>query len=433
MIEPVTARRDLPSLTLAGVWAILALTGCESAPGDAPVLLRPDSVATPAAPGSGEPNLVVSPEGTVYLSWLEPSETGTALKFATWEGRAWGEARTVTDRPNLFVNWADVPSLAVFGNGVIAAHWLQKSGTGTYMYDVRMALSRDGGSTWSGDIVPHRDGVRAEHGFVAMTPWRGQLAVLWLDGRQTVTGDPMTLRFTTLSAAGRLGNDIRLDASVCDCCQTAMTAAGDGLVAVYRDRAAGEIRDIYATRLVGGRWTEGRPVHEDGWVIPGCPVNGPAIAARGDTVAVAWFTASPGADAAETETEIRTAGERGRALVAYSVDGGETFGEPVRVDDGESMGRVDIVLLRDGSAVVSWLERTALRAQIRARRVSPSGVSPSSVIAGTEALRATGFPRMVRVADWLVFAWTMPGTTGGVRTAVAALPREWSDPLTGVQ
>jgi hypothetical protein len=431
MTDPRTVTRALRGFTVAVTWAtVLVLAGCGPGP-DQPALLQADSVPTPAAPGSGEPSLVVSPEGVVYLSWLEPSDAGHALKFTSWEGQAWGEARTIIDRPGLFVNWADFPSLAVFGDGVLAAHWLEKSGPGVYSYDVRMALSRDGGATWGDDIIPHRDGVRAEHGFVAMTPWQGQLAVMWLDGRETVHGDPMTLRFSTVTARGALGHDVRLDASVCDCCQTALAIAGNGLLAVYRDRAPGEIRDIYAARYVGGRWTEGRPVHEDGWVIPGCPVNGPAVAARGDTVAVAWFTASPGADTAQTETEIRTAGERGRALVAFSLDGGETFGEPVRVDDGESMGRVDIVLLRDGSAVVSWLERTALRAQVRARRVDPTGASPSSIIAGTEALRATGFPRMVRVADWLVFAWTMPGAAGGVRTAIAALPREWSDPLNG--
>jgi hypothetical protein len=33
-------------------------------------------------------------------------------------------------------------------------------------------------------------------------------------------------------------------------------------------------------------------VHSDNWKIDACPVNGPAIAATGRRVAVAWFTAA---------------------------------------------------------------------------------------------------------------------------------------------
>ncbi len=424
MIELNVSRR--PRLGLPPLLLCAALWGAACGSGDGAPPLRPDMVPTPAGAGSGEPNLVVGADDVAYLSWLEPSETGHALKLAPWADGGWGETRTVIDRADLFVNWADFPSIAIFNGGVMAAHWLEKSGPGPYSYDVRVALSRDGGSTWGDDIVLHRDGVDAEHGFVSLIPWNDQLAALWLDGRATVHGDPMTLRFTTVDGEGRLGNEVRLDASVCDCCQTAMAATADGLVAVYRNRTEGEVRDIYAARRVDGDWSEGRPVHDDGWVIPGCPVNGPAVAAAGDTVAVAWFTAAEtAADTARTREEIRSAGERGRVLAAFSTDGGGTFGPPIRVDNGQAMGRADIVIL-DGGAAVSWLERTEGGAEVRVRRVDPVGVGPVSVVAGAEAERATGFPRMVRAGDRLVFAWTVPGEEGGVQTAVAGLPVEWT-------
>lgn len=424
MIDQNASGRPWPGLTPVLLCAAFWVAACGSGDGPPPPL-EPETVATPAEAGSGEPNLVVDPQGVVYLSWLEPSDVGHALKLAAWADGGWGEARTVIDRPNLFVNWADFPSVAVFDGGVLAAHWLEKSGPGSYSYDVRLALSRDGGASWSDDIVLHRDGVEAEHGFVSLVPWNRELAALWLDGRATVHGDPMTLRFTTVDAEGRLGTEVRLDASVCDCCQTAMATTADGVVAVYRDRTEGEVRDIYVARYADGEWSDGRPVHNDGWVIPGCPVNGPAVAAAGDTVAVAWFTAAEETgDTALTREEIRSAGERGRVLAAFSTDGGRTFGAPIRVDDGQAMGRVDIVLL-DGAAAVSWLERAENGAEVRIRRVDPSGVGPASVIAGAQAERATGFPRMVRAGDRLVFAWTMPGEAGGVRTAVVGLPAEW--------
>ena len=400
MRRPTTrARSALPGgprlATAATVLALATVAACDapaSAPEPGPPVVGFDTVASPAAAGSGEPNLVVDDDGVAYLSWLEPSEIGHALRFARWKGDGWGEPRTVIDRPDLFVNWADFPSLAVFGDSVLAAHWLQMSGPGTYTYDVRMALSGDGGASWSEDIVPHRDGVEAEHGFVSLAPLGDRLAVLWLDGRATVDGEPMTLRFTTIDASGALGPGTRLDASVCDCCQTAMAPTTDGLVAAYRDRTADEVRDIYAARYIDGAWTDGHPVHRDGWVIPGCPVNGPSLSTRGDTVAVAWFTAAEPSgedrDTAVTREEVRAAGEHGRTLAAFSTDGGASFGPPVRVDDGGAMGRVDVITADGRGALVSWLERTETGAEVRVRRVEPGGVGPAFTVTGAAAARA---------------------------------------------
>ena len=46
--------------------------------------------------------------------------------------------------------------------------WLEKSGSGTYAYDVRMATSKDGGRTWSKPFLLNRDGRKTEHGFVTL-------------------------------------------------------------------------------------------------------------------------------------------------------------------------------------------------------------------------------------------------------------------------
>jgi hypothetical protein len=109
-----------------------------------------DSIASPAAAGSGEPNLAVSPDGRVYMSWLEPvADSGHALRFAVHDGSRWSASRTIRAGRDFFVNWADFPSLEVLSEGHLVAHWLQRSGSGSYAYGVRIAQSRDGGRTWS--------------------------------------------------------------------------------------------------------------------------------------------------------------------------------------------------------------------------------------------------------------------------------------------
>ncbi len=374
-----------------------------SATTEAPPLVL-EALASPAPAGSAEPNVAAGPDG-FYLSWLERTGPGRhALRFSRLGAAGWTEPGTVMERTGLFVNWADFPSLLVLDDGRMAAHWLEKSGPGTYAYDVRAALSDDGGETWSGDIVPHNDGVEAEHGFVSLFPTDGVVGAAWLDGRETVKGEPMTLRFTTISESGAAA-DLVLDPSVCDCCQTDAAVTSAGPIVVYRDRTADEVRDISVVRRVDGQWTEPRPVHEDGWVINACPVNGPAVAAAGDRVAVAWFTGSP-------EPSV---------MVAFSDDAGATFGPPVRLDEGGAQGRVDVLLLDDGSALAAWLEAGESGAEIRVRRVTDRSAGPVMKLADTSKERASGFPRMTRRGDVVLFAWTESGDPSRVRTVLGRL------------
>jgi hypothetical protein len=219
----------------------------------------------------------------------------------------------------------------------------------------------------------------------------------------------MTLRYTTVDARGKLFEEILLDGRVCECCQTGAAMTAEGAVVVYRDRSSNEVRDISVVRNVKGRWTEPRTLHEDGWRIEGCPVNGPAIDGDGRRVAVAWFTA---------------AGDRPRANVAFSTDAGATFGRALQFDDGAPLGRVDIVMLPDGAALVVWLERGANGGMIKARRVDTGGaLSQSFMVAGTSAARSSGFPRLVRAGDDVIFAWTDASTPSRVRVARAALSK----------
>jgi hypothetical protein len=165
------------------------------------------------------------------------------------------------------------------------------------------------------------------------------------------------------------------------------------------------VRDISIIRHVNGAWSEPRTIAPDGWQIQGCPVNGPAVAAAGARVAVAWFTAPDG---------------KARVSVAFSTDAGATFGTPVRVDDGHPQGRVDVALRADGTAFVSWLEQTEKTgARVRVRRFAPDG-SPgeAATVADASAARSSGFPRMVESGGDVVIAWTDSSDPARVRTAV---------------
>lgn len=371
-----------------------------------------EALASPAAPGSAEPSLAAGGDGRVYMTWLEPADSGHALKFATLTGTKWSAPRTVRSGRDFFVNWADFPSVEVLDGNRLAVHWLQRSGRGTYAYGVRIAQSRDGGATWSPGVIPHRDSSESEHGFVAMWREGASLGAVWLDGRKFTKGshdaaNEMMLVSTTVAPDGKLGAELRLDERTCDCCQNAAAMTARGPIIAYRDRSPDEIRDVHVTRRVNGVWVPGKPVHPDNWKIAACPVNGPAVTADGNDVAVAWFTA---------------ANDSARVNVAFSSDAGATFATPIRVDQGSPAGRVDVALLADRSALVTWIERTGGdTAAVRARRVTKDGrVGAAITVAASSAGRASGFPRMAVTGSHVVFAWTVPGRPTSVSVARVA-------------
>lgn len=402
------------ALALAGSAAMAACESSAEAPTRAELAMTVAAISSPTGPGAGEPFLATDDDGRLFLSWLEPVDSAHALRFAVFDDSTWSEPRTIRTGGDFFVNWADFPSIKVVGDGRLAAHWLQKTGVGTYAYGVRVSQSVDGGVTWSDPVTPHRDDSDTEHGFVTLWRERAGMGAVWLDGRRynkeghSPTNE-MMLVTTTIGPDGRLGAETRLDERVCDCCQTAVAMTSNGPVVAYRDRSADEIRDIYVVRRIDGGWTAPVPVHADGWKIAACPVNGPAIAGRESRVALAWFTAAE---------------DSGRVNVAFSSDAGATFGPPVRIDEGKPAGRVDVALLGDGSALVSWIERTGGdTAAVRVRRVTAEGkAAPPVTVATSSAARASGFPRMVMRGNDAIFAWTEPGKPSAVRVARVSNP-----------
>jgi hypothetical protein len=351
---------------------------------------------SPTQSPSGEPYLFTDTNGNTFLSWIEVSEGKNFLKFSKLENEKWSDARVIRSGENWFVNWADYPLIAADGEQLMA-HYLSKSGEGTFAYDVMLTNSQDEGKTWSEPKPVHDDAKQAEHGFVSILPYGENFLVAWLDGRNTVMEGmenheghhgQMSIRAAVVDINGIKSNEWELDNRTCDCCQTAAALTDSGPIVIYRDRSEDEIRDMSIVRFVNGQWTESKTIYVDNWKIAGCPVNGPRVDAIGNNVAVAWFTAPEG---------------NGSVRVIFSNDGGATFGNPVKLEEGKAIGRVDVVMLDNENAMVSWMEGAKIKA-VQVNRDGTKGTSMS--IASTSDARSSGFPQMTKSGNKLIFAWT---------------------------
>ncbi|MEX0769914.1 MAG: hypothetical protein WD035_04220 [Balneolaceae bacterium] len=362
------------------------------------------TMGDPAESGSRYPYLTTDENGKVFMSWLSIiDENMVALIYSSFEGRNWSEAQTVLIDHNFFINWADFPSVVTKEGAPVAFHWLRKIQGGPYAYEIRVAFQGDDGR-WDRIITPHEDGTPTEHGFVSMIALdTDRVLAVWLDGRETAGREhgeyenmdqSMTIRSAEITREGTISRKRVIDSTVCDCCPTDLVATPDGALAVYRNRSEGEVRDIAISRydFETGQWSDPQIVHDDGWQIGACPVNGPRIDVLGDRAAVSWFTAADGEE---------------RVMLAQSTDGGRSFEQPVRIDNGNSMGRVDVKFRDTGALYVSWLDQDEKFGRIYLREISPAGeLHPPVLMGNTEKGRGSGFPRMAVSENGIIFGWT---------------------------
>jgi hypothetical protein len=344
-----------------------------------------------------EPFLFTSNTGQTYLSWVEKSTDKNFFKYSKWKDNTWSDPYLIAEGSNWFVNWADYPQMASFEDGTLIAFFLEKSGPGTFAYDIKVTISPDG-IDWTTPFTLHDDNTQTEHGFVSMAAWGENMLISWLDGRNTGGHShedhqhghqgQMTLRAALLDSKGKKLDEWELDDRVCDCCHTSISVSENGPVIVFRDRSETEIRDLGIIRWLGDKWSETNPVYMDLWQIAACPVNGPRVASLENNVAVAWYTA------AKDSPEVK---------VALSKNGGESFDLTTRIDLGKTIGRVDINWVNKDVAMVSWMEE----GKIMTRAVNIDGkLGQPILIAETSEKRSSGFPQMSVNGDQVWFAWT---------------------------
>ena len=348
---------------------------------------------------NAQPSLV-SGEGSLSLSWISSNEGNkSTLNFSQLKEGKWTNTQTMATGSNWFVNWADFPAHAINEN-LILSSYLKKSDSGTYTYDVILSLQKLSGEKVKEDFLLNTDGVKAEHGFVSIIPNHNQgFFITWLDGRNTVDNDldghhkPMTIRFAEITNKGDIIDESELDSATCDCCQTSIAVTNKGPVVVYRDRSDKEVRDIYIARKINGIWGVPTPIHNDGWEINGCPVNGPKVASNSNNLAISWFTVS---------------NEKPTVNLSFSKSNGASFGTPIKINDDDAIGRVDVAFLNPQEVLVSYIEGDDVGTYLRIKKVSIDGkVSAPITISKIDGGRNSGVPQLEILDNEAFIVWTV--------------------------
>jgi hypothetical protein len=350
--------------------------------------------ANPTGPGSSQVNLTATPDGSVILSWVE-SET---LKYAIRKGGQWSEPRTIAAKRHFFHHPAELPEVMALPSGTFLAHWIETPKPDSEAEFIYISSSRDG-VKWTPPAMGHHDKSDVQHGLASMVADGGKEAsVFWL---QALNGPdkPTSLMRSVIDADGSEVKEETLDSDVCECCPTAAVRTARGILVAYRDHTKDDIRDIAVTRLESGRWTSPKIVYPDKWQVDACPVNAASAAAKGDKVAIAWYTAS---------------GDKARVELATSADSGATFSKAAVISAGQAYGFASVALDDAGGVFVSWVEHNGDNAKVMARHVSGDGAAGPVLQVATGSRKDLGYPRIVRAGNETWIAWN---TNGKAQTA----------------
>ena len=357
-------------------------------------------LSLPVEARSQQHHLAQTADGKLIVSWVEIDGQVRTVRFAVYDQGVWSSVRTVT---RIKGRLGDPPVVLGLSDGSLAAAWMPyvSGAKSKYAADIYLAISKDGGSTWSTPFKPYGESARIYDAQMSLTALPdARLAVVWTDMRYASEDEEHKSqnRFQLMAAIidnnGRVGAEMTLDDDVCSCCRAYTDAEGEDLITTYRDHTADEIRDIAAVRWRPDGPRHSEIVHHDQWHIEGCPSNGPSVDSLGRKKAVAWFSAADG---------------NGRVKAAFLQGNDQSFAQPIEIDTGAS-GYVNVSLLNDNEALVAWRGRTGPEDELRVAKISAGGaVSKQTVVyRGNFPKWPSKYLGLVKVDNEAFVAWTDP-------------------------
>jgi len=290
----------------------LVLAGCS---GTDVTLEQTDTIAENAS----NPTVEFGSDGTRYVAWVGEEDGVPAVLLASQQGDAFTAPIRVNDIAGDAAPHEQAPAQIATGpDNAVYVVWQNQTpidGRRFPASDLRFARSLDGGRTFEPTITINDDtasGVPSSHTFHDIVVAKdGAIYISWIDSRERDRFNAATksshqghssaempgseIRFAMSTDGGQTFSASRvIDGDVCPCCRTTLAVGDDGSVYIaWRKVYDGDVRDIVVAKKEPGATDFGAPmrVHEDGWVFPGCPHAGPALAVdHNGAVHVAWYT-----------------------------------------------------------------------------------------------------------------------------------------------
>jgi len=372
-------------------------------------------IVTVAAANASNPTIALDQKtATVYVAWVGKNGEERNVYLAKMKKGAeqFSEPKQVNDIAGDGAAHSEAPAqVAVGPEGNVYVLWHQdtyREGRRFPTSNLRFARSTDGGTSFSPAIFVNDDhaGPPVGHGFhsIAVSP-DGAIYVTWLDSRDKVIA-PAVMVARSLDGGKSFAPGVVVAKNICPCCRTATTVDAQGTVYVaFRHVYPENLRDMAIVRSEdrGQTFSEPARIHEDGWVIDGCPHNGPAIDTDAEgNVHLAWYTGK----------------EEGFGVYyAVSSDRGDHFTAPIHLNNGMEASPLRATLLAKNkdTAMLACEATTADGPQIYL--LTPDLSKPGQV--QRDSLAAGVYPVIAKQSNFFAIAW-LEGDA--IRAVIKTLP-----------
>ena len=326
--------------------------------------------------------------GRVALTWVTngPGGQDLWLSLSSDSGVTFAPPLRVNPREGGVASQAESRPLPVFGpGGELLVVWSQRRGHDPLVADLVASAVAVGARAPAAPVVINDDAGDAlptYHGFAAVTflPGGGVFAA-WMDHREGVrqgesAGHASSIFYAVSGDGGATWSDNRsLTGQACPCCRPAAIGDADGVVAVAYRAEQGDRREpaLAISRDRGGSFALDSVVVADGWRLPVCPVDGPALsvdAAGGGQYA--WYSG---------------AGEAGVWIAAWHPSAGLAGARRPLADDLVRTGHPHLATL--GGATLIAVEGTpradTTRRVVAVRTLDPDGSLTPWLFLGAQA------------------------------------------------
>jgi hypothetical protein len=369
----------------------------------APFLLS--ALASPVPNAATDQKLVSRPDGELVLSWWQkvPGDKRTLLVSVLQNGQ-WTSPATITEMANI-IEAQVVP----VGNDALAALWMvskpAQSGEGE-VHDIYAARGDKSGRQWTTPLLLNQEAITSmkESPTLAAMP-DGTLLAAWIDmrnyrmippskpGEEAKSEGFTSLMVASVSADNKLGKEMLVDKDFCECCAPSIVADEQGGLMAYREHLAGNVRDPAVMRISANAFGPSAIVHNDHWVLDGCPSKAPAIARMDNTVGIAWLT---------------SVNDKARIRAAFSSDQGQHFAMPTDLELENSVGVSGIEMDSPHSALVAWVSTGKQGEMTHLAKVYDDGrIEHRTTVHSMDNGAAYKWPgpRMAKADDSVIIAW----------------------------
>jgi hypothetical protein len=318
-----------------------------------------------------------------------------------------GPQLAANGKGSVYVVWAAgtrpaAPSAAGGGHSEGGGHGGRQRLTNQAIY---LARSVDDGRTFAAPVRVSDGPDTPERRFPTVAvDESGVVHVAWLDKRHETKERPGFSRvYVTRSTDGGRTFTPNVDAtrgqpnSICHCCKLALAVVPrQGVFVAYRNEVDDQ-RDIFLVRSQGtGAWSAPAAIEATNWVLPACPMNGPAFSVdvAGNLHAV-WST---GGQVAQKPLLAGTSPSRMKLLYRRFDARTGAWSAPVLLGNGS---HPRLVSGQDGDLFVIWKGE-----HITLTRLSAPGAAAPRITALSRLAEGGAYPSVTVTADGeLLAAW----------------------------